>query len=307
MGYFICLEFGGTYIRSCIWDEQYEYPFSFQKRSFISGDTASNEINVNIINEIYRRLHNPSLNDLKGIGISSAAVFNRKDGSIIQWPNHILWNGFPLKEYIEHKFSIPVIMEDDGNCGAWGEYTYEKINSYQNMIYITVGTGVGCGLILNRELYIGDNGLAGELGHITNKNAGILCSCGNFDCLQSIVSGSAIVKRYNQSKKTNYIQLDQINALAKDNDEKAIQYITEAVDALALVIFNLLMILDINIVIIGGGVPIVLDQYITRIAEQVNKKLEVFSKSAKFQSANYGENSGLWGIGRLIQKKCINN
>lgn len=302
MGYYICLELGGTYIRSCVWDVQRAQPVNIQKKRFFSGHTAMQEVDINLMDEIHRRVAALSLSGLKGIGISSAAICDRRNGTIIHWPNHLLWNGFALKKHIAREFSIPIVIEDDINCAAWGEYTFKKAEFCRNLVCISVGTGVGCGLILNKELYIGDNGLAGELGHTTGVEKGVLCNCGNFDCLQTIASGPAIVSHYNQCNKTNYTQLEQIYALAKNGNEKAILCIKEGMSAMATAIFNLLMILDVDMVVIGGGAALGMDWYIEEIAKQVNKKLQSYHKSTRIEAANLGEDSGLWGIGRLVHK-----
>src|SRR5690606_15913905 len=109
-------------------------------------------------------------------------------GNIIRWPNHPRWNGFELKSFLENEFQVAVMLEDDANTAALGEFCFLQAHDISNMAFITVSTGIGCGLIVNKQLYTGDNGWAGEIGHIQLDPNGPECTCGKKGCLQALAS-----------------------------------------------------------------------------------------------------------------------
>ena len=220
------------------------------------------------------------------------------------WPNNACWSHYALVEHLSSRYNVPIVIEDDANCGAIGEYCFwpDKI---ENMAYITIGTGIGCGLVINGCLYIGENGFAGELGHvwIDKKDDKSVCKCGNKGCFQSIASGAAVLREYNAAANVQLESLEQIYEQYMKNDLNAVKCLSNMLNNISMVIYNLVMCLDISIFIIGGGVSNIGAKFITNIQNRVNNRLMPFEREVSVRPARLGEFSGVYGALQLLDKK----
>lgn len=298
-GFILAIEIGGTYIRTGVTELKDQQNIIYDKKNFKKAVDALHEININIVEPITKLIYDYREKELLGIGISLAAIVDRKSGIIKTWPNHPLWNGFPILDYLESKFSVPIIIEDDANCGLLGEYTLLDTENIKHLVYICIGTGVGCSLLLNGELYIGENGFAGELGHINIPSYNTICSCGNAGCLQSIISGPAMLKKYNHITKQN---ISGMEAVADKFDPVLKQCYEETVSVLSKSIYNISMLLDVSNVILGGGVVDTQDNYIQDIQTKVNLFLQPFDRKLNITKAKLGERAGIFGAIQLVKK-----
>ncbi|MGI6097790.1 MAG: ROK family protein, partial [Dethiobacteria bacterium] len=189
---------------------------------------------------------------LASIGICCAGFVN-KEGHVISSPNIPALHNFPLKIETEGMFSVPVIVENDANAAAYGEYRFGAGRGSANMLFITVSTGVGCGIILEHKIYRGSGGFAGELGHFQVAEDQTPCACGNRGCLEKLSSGEAIAWRASQEYAQQMDTADVFQAFRKGEPESKL-VIDRAVDCLARGIANALNLLNPEKVIIGGGV-----------------------------------------------------
>jgi len=263
------MDIGGTNVRYGFAKDLAAKEIDFQKKPFTKIGNPYIEVEENIIKIIEMA---PS--DIKAIGISLAAIMDRKSGKVKTWPNNKCWNHYELIQHLNDRYDVPIFIEDDANCGAIGEYYYLS-DTIRNMAYITIGTGIGCGLILNGSLYIGNSGFAGELGHICiEKESNNICSCGSKGCFQAIASGSAVLKNYVKSSEN-----------------------------IIMVIFNLVMCLDVPLVIIGGGVINKIPKLILDIENKVNERLKYFERKMLVQGAKLGEFSGTYGALQLLKNE----
>lgn len=135
------------------------------------------------------------LNQIRGIGIGVAGPLDSRTGIVFASPNLPGWDHVPLREIFYEHFNIPIFVENDANAATFGEHMFGAGRGCKNMIYLTISTGIGGGVLLNGQLLRGRNGTAGELGHITVDWHGKRCNCGNVGCLESIASGMAIARR----------------------------------------------------------------------------------------------------------------
>ena len=136
---------------------------------------------------------------LSGISIGAPGIIN-KDGDILLAPN-LGWKDVSIKGELEAAFLIPVLIENEANLGAYGEKKFGSGQGIENLIYISMGIGVGSGIIINGELYKGNNGFSGELGHMTIDTNGPKCRCGNKGCWGLYASEKALLKQSKQRKK----------------------------------------------------------------------------------------------------------
>jgi glucokinase len=133
--------------------------------------------------------------DLAAVGICSPGPCDIDAGVICSAPNLPGWRDVPISRYLEERLGVPTRLENDANAAALGEHVYGAGRGCRHLIYMTVSTGIGGGLIIDGRLYRGATGLAGELGHMTIEPDGPLCGCGNRGCLEALASGTAIAAR----------------------------------------------------------------------------------------------------------------
>ncbi len=194
------------------------------------------------------------------LGISTGALFTRPGGKVTQWPNHPQWNGFPLKERLEERLKLKVVMEDDANCAALAEKAFGSGRDCDNFAAVTIGTGIGCGLILNGGLYSGANGWAGELGHIPVKKNGPPCGCGQKGCLQTLFSGRALLHQAKHKAAAAGFQLhsgatlEDVARSALEGETWANETFTEAGVYLGRALTTLVLLFDLSLIILAGGV-----------------------------------------------------
>lgn len=140
-----------------------------------------------------------TLEQIRGIGIGVAGPLNSESGVVFAAPNLSEWENIPLQDIFQEYYNLPVFVENDANAAALGEYVFGAGRGCKNMVYLTISTGIGSGIIINGQIVEGTSGTAGELGHMTVDWRGECCNCGNIGCLESIASGTAIARRANEA------------------------------------------------------------------------------------------------------------
>jgi glucokinase len=142
-----------------------------------------------------RVLEGVSYRQVRGIGISCGGPLDSQRGVVYSPPNLPGWDAVPIKQVFEDRFGLPARLENDANATALAEHRFGAGRGTRNMVFMTWGTGVGGGLVLDGRLYRGTNDLAGEIGHTTVLLDGPLCGCGKRGCLEALVSGPSIARR----------------------------------------------------------------------------------------------------------------
>lgn len=305
--YYIGLDIGATNINVGIYSTETKEILEISKTPFRQFEKAQREIDINICKTIRKVIekHKIEANQLEGIGIATASIFDRKSGDITNWPNNKLWNGFPLKSYLEKEFNTRVIMEDDANAAAIGEHLYGAGKNHSNLAYITISSGIGSGIILNDRIHIGSQGLAGEIGHIKVVENGPKCKCGAFGCLQSLASGRAL---YSQSldissKKGNVTQINSLEDCVKEaikGERWAKDIFERAGKHIGNMMISLTMTLDLSLIIIGGGVLNAGELIINPIVKTTTEHLEFLNRKIEIKENYLGDNSGVIGAISLI-------
>ncbi len=201
------------------------------------------------------------------VGVGAPGPLNVKTGVVVAPPNLPGWDHVPLERRIEEGLGIATFLENDANAAALGEHRFGAGQGVEHMIYVTVSTGIGGGLILDGELYHGDSGMTGEIGHTTIMPYGPLCSCGNRGCLEALASGTAIARqareRVAHGVPTRIADLaggdpERITAklvadAADQGDVEAQEILAEAMYYLGIGIANLVNLFNPQLIVIGGG------------------------------------------------------
>lgn len=236
--------------------------------------------------------------------VAVAATGYINDGKVHSVNQEIIafWDGFPLAERLAERFACPLILMNDGQAAAWGEYqarqTAVSQNSPDNLLFITLSTGVGGGLVLDRQLRIGPHGLAGHVGHATVScqptDGDLRCGCGRQSCLEKIASGTALGRQASAMFGRTMGSAELFNLALTDPKAEAV--IDNAAKAVAEAISNLHMTLDLSEIVIGGSVGLA-DGMLHRIRLALADEPTLMQ--VPVSAAMLGPDAGLIGIMQL--------
>jgi glucokinase len=188
------------------------------------------------------------------VGIGSPGPLDTVTGEILVTPNLKNWEHFSFTDFFKTQLGVPTFIENDGNCAALGEWSQDK--SISDLVVLTLGTGIGCGVISGGKLVRGAFGWAVEAGHMTIDMKGPLCECGKRGCLEVFVGGAALVKRYNEKapKKLETLTPQELFNRARLGEELALNLVHSWTEGLAIGIGNLLNLFNPTKVILTGGI-----------------------------------------------------
>lgn len=249
--------------------------------------------------------------DLTGIGIGFPGHVRFKDGHTLTSSNLKGFKNFPLRQALAEHFQIPVILDNDANAQALFEYTYGAGRGYESLIFLTISTGIGAGIILNNKLYRGITGTAGEFGHtIVNSDNKQICTCGNEGCLMACACGLALPylfkKKTEQGLKTTLSIPDNFDYSLVDGKmimkgleiddslSKAIMY--ECADYIGIAVYNIFQVLNPPLIILGGGLTCWGETYIARVRKKfyelardmIFDKIEILESEARCDAGLIG-------------------
>ncbi|MGE8205362.1 ROK family protein [Heyndrickxia sp. NPDC080065] len=288
-----------------------------ETRYLKTSDIKSPEMLIDILVEEFDlliALSNYKDGILKSVGISIPGPLNREEG-IIHFTGNLNWSNFRIVEYLQKKMNqIPIIIDDDANAAGIGEAVYGAGRGYKNQIYVTISTGIGGAIIIDRQIYRGSRDLAGELGHITVVPDGPPCSCGNFGCLEALASGTAITKRGQQlliqeqsvilskltGKKT--LTAEMIFEAVRQGDKACYSIIEQVCRYLGIGLANLVQIFNPEAIILGGGIMNQSSLLIPKIETEMKLRLfKVQQGRVNIEIASLNGQSGLWGALHLAK------
>lgn len=188
-------------------------------------------------------------------GFGFAGFFSLREQKILQSPNYPSLDGFPLKTSLEKFIDVPFTIDNDANMAAFGEFSHGAGQGAHSLVLLTVGTGIGSGIILEGQLWHGKCGFAGELGHITVNPEGERCNCGSRGCLETEASAPKIVKNFQILTGKKYsLTAKDVYILAKKGDRKAIESFARCGYYLGIGLGIIINFLNPQKIIIGGGV-----------------------------------------------------
>src|SRR6478736_10459013 len=257
--------------------------------------------------------------DIVSVGVGAAGYVDKARAVVLFAPN-VAWRNEDLKSELEKRVELPVVIENDANAAAWGEFVYGAGSDAEDLLLVTVGTGVGGGLVLDGEVYRGANGVGAEIGHMRVVPNGILCGCGKHGCFEQYASGSALVREA-RSLAMSGAQIAQgmlsraggelhkitgplITEAAQQGDQGAIQQLSELGRWLGEGIASLTEILDPGVVVIGGGVSeadeLLLEPTRTAFASQLVGR--GFRPIPEVRKARLGNRAGLIGAADLSRR-----
>ena len=297
------IDIGGTNIRAAVVDAEGKILAREKTKSGAREGIEKLILNLkNIINDL-------SEYGAEAVGIGIPGIINQKTGHLTQAPNISGVDNFPLFNELKKNLpSINFIVENDANSVALGEYWKGAGSESNSMLMIVIGTGLGGGIILNGNLWKGEDGMAGEIGHIIIDPNGPLCNCGNYGCFESFVSSEAI-RRMVKTKTSLKPYLENVHnddipeavmQLAKKGEREAKDIWDEIGTSLGIGITSLINLLNVDSVVIGGGVSNAWELFQENMISEMNKRaLRGPLEKVSVYPAILGDDAGILGSAYL--------
>ncbi|OGS24624.1 MAG: hypothetical protein A2297_05895 [Elusimicrobia bacterium RIFOXYB2_FULL_48_7] len=251
--------------------------------------------------------------DLSGIGFGSPGPLNTDKGIVFSSPNLKGWKNVPVKKLMEKKTGIPVYLENDANAAALGEWRKGSGKGVKNMLFVTLGTGVGGGLVLNGRLFHGKNDAAGEIGHVVLFPDGIKCNCGNHGCIEMYSSATGIVRRTKEALKTgikstlsqhdaNFTSKD-VHQAALKRDKLACRIMEDTGKYLGIVFSSISHLLDLDMIVIGGNVSNAGKMLLDPIRKEFLLRTMYPARNVKIAKASLGPDAGVIGAACTVLER----
>jgi glucokinase len=252
---------------------------------------------------------------LTAIGVGCAGPLDVVRGLILSPPNLPGWDEFPLVELLKRRFGVPVVLENDANAAALGEQRFGAGRGFENLVYITISTGIGGGVIVDGRIVRGVGSGAGEVGHMTIIPDGPVCGCGGRGCLETLCSGTAIARRASEalaegaqsilsaylSTGRERITAARVTEAARCGDRFAEEFWSETVGYLSLGVGNIIAILAPEAIILGGGVSMAGEQLLGPLRQRLKEQVRMAPvNDIHLLQAGLGSESGLYGAIALV-------
>ena len=250
------------------------------------------------------------LSQLDCISIAAAGAIDLDKGLVTLSPNLPGWHNIPLRDMVNRKYKITTFLINDASAATLGEYHFGAGRGVNNLILLTMGTGIGGGIIIDGRLYTGPSGSAGEIGHMTIDVNGPRCSCGNIGCLEMLASGTAVareaISRISQGEKSSLTQMvegklenitaEKVGMAAQGGDSLASEVIAKAATYLGIGMVNLVNIFNPEMIIVGGGVAQMGDLLLGPARQVVKERaFQLPAQAVRIVPAQLGDNAGVLG------------
>lgn len=310
----IGVDIGGTQFRTGLFNQQ------GRLLQVLQGDTLRSGGRDWMLKQVYDRCESLiKSSDLPvracGISFGGPVDFVGQRVRSIHSPG---WEDFPLAQWVTENLKLPCRVDNDANCGAMGEYFFGSGRGTQSLVFLTISTGIGGGIVCDGKVLRGKNSFAGELGHLPMADSHILCSCGSRGCLETFCSGPAIARRARELVERRPDAMGRLAALcssredisakivfqaAVEGDIAAQQIVDEAARWLARALLMVIRIIDPDKIVLGGGVmqagEVFLRPVRTFLQEMSNSTIIC---STEVRLSELGQDSQLFGAQALVQE-----
>jgi len=240
--------------------------------------------------------------DILGIGIGVPGPVDSEKGIVHYFPNIKGWEEVALKPILEKGLGLRVELDNDVNAMTLGEYRFGAGKGADNVICLTLGTGVGGGIIIDKKLYRGSSMCAGEIGHMPINEKGPMCNCGGIACLERYIGNRYILNKAKEAFRSN-ITLEELNRLAKKGNKDALKVWEDVARKLAVALTAVINLLNPDKVIIGGGVSKAGLLILRPLRKEVKlRAMKVQAKHVKIVLARLGTDAGIIGASLLVEE-----
>ena len=311
MGLTIGVDVGGTKIAAGVVDEAGKILSRARRESPATDSAAMQESIADLIREL------DAEHDIEGVGLGAAGFVDVSRATVLFAAN-LSWRDEPLQADLQRLTGLPVVVENDANAAAWGEFAFGAGADSDDLLLVTVGTGVGGGIVLDGRLHRGTFGIAAEIGHLRVVRDGRPCPCGNRGCWEQYASGSALVRDAREVAASTEgaaalveraggdpeaITGPMITTAAQEGDPFAVERLGVLGMWLGEGIASLAAVLDPGVVVIGGGVSAAGDLLLDPIREHFRANLTGLSHRPELaiRAATLGNDAGLIGAADLVR------
>lgn len=305
------VDVGGTKIAGGVVDDAGRVVDAVQRATPGDDPDATQAAIVDVIDTLRSR------HDVLAVGVGAAAWIDSRSGALVFAP-HIVWRGVHLQEVLATHVEVPVVVENDANAAAWAEYRFGAGRGYRVLACVTLGTGIGGGLVIDGRLIRGGHGMAGEFGHVTVVPDGRLCACGGRGCWEMYASGRALGRDARELAAQSPATAAHLIALAGgvegidgplvaqaalDGDPAAVALCTTVGRWLGRGLAGLAAVLDPDIFVVGGGAAQAGDLLLGPAREEFELSLSGrgFRPVAPVHPATLGPQAGLVGAADLAR------
>jgi glucokinase len=299
------VDVGGTNLRVALGDESGEL---VDKRHRDTGVNAGAEKGIRALAEMMEELardHGLAMTDFGSAGVGVPGPTDPVKGMLFDPPHLPGWHNVPVASLLEAATGVPIHLENDAQLAAYGEFHKGAGRGSRHLVFVTISTGIGGGIVIDGKLYSGAGGSAGEVGHVVIDPDGPICSCGRRGHLEGLASGTSMARiageRIAAGEVSSLSTLESITArdlgvAADDGDALALSVLADAGRLLGLSLGGLLNILDPEVLVLGGGAiqigPPLLDHLYAAIQEQA---FEITYSHVRIATAMLGQDAGLVG------------
>ncbi len=313
---FIGIDLGGTEIKAGIVCENGNIIDKITRPTPVKDGPQGVVNSINLLIDKLMKKNIKTIKSIDAIGIGVPGVCNN-EGLVYFAPN-LFWNNVALAKLLKDKIKIPIFIENDATVASIGEATCGSTKNVSNSVLITLGTGIGSGIIINKQIFNGSHGIGSEVGHMIIGENFYNCNCGNNGCLETFASASALIKytknllEGNQDSlilekidnNTNLLNAKLIFDCAKKGDFIANEAVDRLVKYLAIGIGNIINLLDPEVIALGGGISKAGHYLINKLEKEVPKNIWLKSMNlTKIVLANLGNDAGIIGSAMYAKSK----
>lgn len=305
----LAIDLGGTKIITAIFNNG--QVIAKERCLTLAGEGPPSVINRLLSSVDYiLSLENIDPSQLDSISLAVAGAIDLERGLVTSSPHLPGWHDVPLRDMVKEKYKVNTFLLNDASAAALGEHCFGVGRGVDNLILLTVGTGIGGGIIINGRLYNGSCGSAGEIGHMTIDVNGQCCKCGNIGCLETLASGTAMtreaMRRITQGEKSSLLELvagkieditaEKIGVAARNGDSLALDVIAVAGTYLGVGMVNLVNIFNPEMIVVGGAVANLGDLLLDPARQVVKERaFRISAQSVRIVPARLGEEAGVYG------------
>jgi len=303
--YLIGVDLGGTAIKYgiCNSDGTILKEFISDTKRDAPIDSMLRKIRESINDAL--RYANQEKIDILAIGLGTPGLVDINTGYLMgNAPNLKYWRSVPVRERLQSELTIPVFVDNDANAMAYGEFSFGAGKDLEDLICITLGTGIGGGIIIKGEMFRGSKYAGAELGHMSIHYNGKKCRCGGIGCWELYASATAMIENYlAKNPKVKSISPQEIFEQCKDGNEIAVQVVLDEVELTGAGLASLVNIFNPQRIIIGGGLSEAGQWFIDQIAEAVERRAVKDSfRSVEIVAAQLGNKAGWLGAAALAHQ-----
>jgi len=301
--YIIGIDLGGTNLRIALFGLGFKI---IDRKNLNTANFGQKErLIAAIVDSVNNIIENNRLikNNILGVGLGLPGPIDVNRGVVHFFPNIPGWCEVNLKKILEKNLKLQVFMDNDANLMALAEYKLGAAKGSKNAVCLTLGTGVGGGIIIEGNLYRGSSFTAGEIGHMPINERGPECNCGGFACLESYIGNRRIMREAQRIFKRDEVSLEELSRMAYHNNKKAARIWSGVGERLGVALVSVVNLLNPDCIVIGGGLANAGRILFDKVEETIlTRAMIVQARAVKVRKAKLGNGAGTIGAAILVKE-----